>query len=210
MSKQKRKKGFTLVEIIVVTVVVAVILTMVIGVGKHVKDQAKIETAQSTLIVLTSALEQYYADEDKMPFETIDSTTLQPVALDESFDINDFQQRLAGTISFATTNTHTGTSYDNDWSGEALYYFLNKSPNSRSILKTLNESYVSSLNAAGVPLTVTISFSSGATEQIIMPRVIDPWGNAYRYRYEDGNTCCRITSAGPDGNFETPGDNLTI
>jgi prepilin-type N-terminal cleavage/methylation domain-containing protein len=191
-----RKNGFTLVEIVVVITIVALLVSMVAGLGKHVKDQANVKLTKSTIEILVTAVELYYQDNnDTMPFETV-------MAVDVDFVKSDFESLLGGAIDTTiTTNDHSDALYDDDWSSEAMYYYLSKSLNSRRIINTINNTLATSMDSANVPLEVNV-----AGNNIVMFRVTDAWGNALRYRYTADDTFCVITSAGIDKLYGTADD----
>jgi len=184
-----RKNGFSLVEVLSVVAVVAVLLSLVIGLSKHVREKGNVRLTESTIDILVTAVELYYQDNsDTMPFET-------PAGAD--FSLPDFESAAAATTMVIFSGTHS----EPDWSGEALYYFLDKSLNSRRIINTINSSLVSSFDSAGQSLIVDVDDSP-----VDMPRFVDAWGNTLRYRYTKDATFCVITSAGPDKNFGTADD----
>lgn len=221
MCMLKDKKGFTAVEVIVVVSIIAVILSMVIGVGRHIMEQARRRAAKSTIDIIVTAVEQYYDDnKNNMPFYTTGIPLYDSDAATylEHFKKSDFESELGGLILTVIAGEHPDVfngivtnSDDADWSSEALYHFLDKSPNSRRILSALNESFVTSLDNTGTALEVEIAdgLHPDPDDTVNMLRFIDPWGNSFRYRYNSGDSFCIITSAGPDGDFATAGDNVT-
>lgn len=187
----KDKKGFSTVEIITVVAIISILLTMVIGVGKHITTQGNEELAQSTIGILVTAVEQYYAEEGNFPF-------VATVGVD--FDVAAFGTLLGGAIAI-TAGTHDET----DWSSEALYYTLSGSLNSKRIINAITDSMVTTRDSKKVVVKVTVAPSATPHP---MPRFIDPWGNSFIYRYDLGDSFCSIGSAGRDGVFGT-GDDLS-
>ena len=55
-----RKNGFSLVELIVVISVIAVLASIVVGLGKRVKELGNIKLTQSTIDIMSTAVELYY------------------------------------------------------------------------------------------------------------------------------------------------------
>lgn len=193
-----RKNGFTLVEILAVVAVITVLLSMVIGVGKHVKDQGKIKLTQSTIEILVTAVELYYQDNgDTMPL----------VTMADPFAKVDFQFAIDPS-GVTTITVISGTHPDlDDWSSEAMYYFLCKSINSKRIISTINNSLLTGKDAAGGYLAVNITDTvNNIIVPVDMPRFVDAWGNTIRYKYSAGDTFCLISSPGKDKIYGTNDD----
>jgi type IV pilus assembly protein PilA len=64
INKLKSKKGFTLIELIVVLAVLAIIMAIAIPRFTGVQDSAKKKTDASTILTIARAAELYYASED--------------------------------------------------------------------------------------------------------------------------------------------------
>lgn len=85
MRRFDAQSGFTLNEVLIVVVILAILVSAVIGVGKRLKDQANEKLCRSTIQVLIAAIEQYYdyrgsfpdpflnpsSDPDLEPFENL-------------------------------------------------------------------------------------------------------------------------------------------
>jgi hypothetical protein len=92
------------------------------------------------------------------------------------------------------------------WSSEALYYFLNRSPNSRAIIGTLLDQFLSNKDSTGRVLLIEIPTGGAPTDLI---RFADVWGMPIRYDYDPAvHSFPILTSAGPDKKFETVQDNI--
>ncbi len=50
-------------------------------------------------------------------------------------------------------------------------------------------------------------FNAGAVPPVY--EIYDPWGTVLNYRYNSGDSFPVLTSAGPDKNHATDGDNIT-
>ncbi len=59
-KKNNLRRGFTLVEILVVIVIIAILTAAIMGIGKGIMEKAKRNTTETTLQVLNSALQEYY------------------------------------------------------------------------------------------------------------------------------------------------------
>jgi len=178
-----RKKGFSIVETLVIIAVIAVLAAMVLGVGKHVKEQGKIKLTKSTIDILVTAVELYYQDEGHMPYNYY----------------------FGGGIPVIKTG-----SMEPNRSGESLYHSLNRNVKSKRLINAITDSLITSRNAAGEILTVDITDGSGAVidSDVVLPRFIDAWGNTLRYYYDfaAGNTFCLISSPGKDKRYGTEDD----
>jgi len=183
-----RKNGFSLVETLAVISVITILAAMVLGVGKHVKDQANIKLTKSTIDILVTAVEMYYQDEGRMPFNT--------------GSVGSDYTSFGGNFTILT-----GSYVEFDRSSEALYYYLSKSLNSKRLINTITDSLVTSKDAAGNYLSVEVYDSAGILiDTIDIPRFVDAWGNTLRYNYISGSTFCVISSPGKDKKYGTPDD----
>lgn len=201
-----RKNGFSLVEILVVIAAVAVLVSMVVGVGKHVKEQGKIKLTESTIEILVTAVELYYQDNGEMPFETT-------MAVDVGFSDLDFDVWLYNQLPPIPPPPpyapHMMLDPDPlvvraDWSSEALYYYLNKSQDSRRIINTITNTLISAKDDTGS--RQVMAFIDGSAAYVDMPRFVDAWGNTLRYRYTAGDSFCVISSPGKDKLYGTADD----
>lgn len=197
-----RKNGFSLVETLAVISVITILAAMVVGVGKQVKDQGNIKLTKSTIDILVTAVEMYYQDESRMPFNT--------GSVGSSISQAGFESRIGG--SRTRIEIILGSPVNSDWSSEALYYFLTKSLNSKRLINTITDSLVTSRDAAGDIFTVEIYDTDPVTsietlvETVNLPRFVDAWGNTLRYNYISGATFCVISSPGKDKLYGTGDD----
>ena len=185
-------KGFSLVEILTVVAIIAILAGMLLGVGKHIKTQADEKLTAGQIEVLVSALEQYYETFSDFPFDA-GVVYLQA----------DFEDDFVDTSSSETITVTAGTPEDSYWSSSALYYFLDKGPNSRRLIDTLTDTLISNKDESGIALRIEIP--TGNTP-IDLVRFIDPWGSSLRYTYMTGDSFPVIVSAGKDGEFDTVDD----
>ena len=201
MKTARCKTGLTLVELLIAVAVVVILISITIVAGNSLRAQAEERLAAGTISILVTALEQYYEFHDEFPPDCAgcDSVTLA--------------ETLGGT------SISGGVYHPAFASSSALYYYLSRTPNSREILDSISESLITAEGLAGSgPLTLITP-----EERINLLRVIDPWVDPdpvtnpepkllqkfLRYSYEKGWNFPRITSAGPDGNFNTEWDNIT-
>lgn len=188
-----KTKGFSTVELLTVIAVLAILASILLGVGKRLQTQAEEKLADGMVDVLVSALEQYYGDHGEFPTAVVDT---EP---DGDIDEVDFGVAVGEVVTFS------GVPQDNYcWSSSALYYFLSRTPSSRRIIETLTDRLISNKDSAGVVLQIEIPAGSGTIVDLI--RFIDPWGNSILYTYIPSNNFPLIVSAGPDGVLNTADD----
>jgi hypothetical protein len=218
MKKERNKTGITLVEILVVVVVIAILMATVISVVTRIDTQGKKQLTENTIALLTAAVGQFgsygytYSDPCyanlKFPLDC------------NNFSDTDLQNELQTALGVAVSIGPTGIQHENEYSGcEAMYFLLNRVPESRDTLDKIDRKVVTNLGSDGNPMIITVG--SGAAAQVYpLFRVIDSWGQTLRYSYYDNtkeNTTSEppcssprtfpvITSAGPDKNFGTDDD----
>ncbi len=200
MVKFCDKKGFSITEILVVIAILAILVTLVLGAGKRLKAQAEEKLAKSTIGVLVAAIEHYYDYHGNFP-----------VIADASYDEAQLFADLTADLGAAVALLGSGVHLDEYSSSEALFYFLDKNPDCRSIVEAIGITQMTCKDAVGVNLIVEVDDGSGnPLPELPLIRFIDPWGNAFRYEYAAGDTFPVITSGGPDGDIDgTPEDNVS-
>lgn len=75
--RSRREAGFTLIEIMVVVIVLAIMAGLIVPKLSFVADDAKISTARSKISTISSMLELYRQKDDKYP-ETLDALVTPP------------------------------------------------------------------------------------------------------------------------------------
>ncbi|MEJ5260715.1 MAG: hypothetical protein WHS88_11055 [Anaerohalosphaeraceae bacterium] len=189
-----RRYAMTLLEVLVTLAVVLLLFGTLSGLGVHLKRQSEIRLTESTLAVLATALEQYYNDY---------GAYVPQVRTQADFNA---AVGAAATRILPPAVHWTGTLGEAAWSSEALYYFLNRSPNSKAIIGTLLDRFLSNKDATGRVLLIEIPTGSTPTDLI---RFVDVWGMPIRYEYDSAvHSFPILTSAGPDKMFETAQDNV--
>ena len=214
MKRRQNKTGVTLVEILVVVAIIAILVTMVIGIAARVDTQGKEQLTENTIALLTAALGEFgdygysYSDSNYADFKfPLDCNNFPQSDLE-----NELQTALGAIVSIS------GGTHDVNYSGsEAMYFFLSRVPESRKTLDKIDKKLVTNLGLNGSPMEITVG-----SQKYPLFRIIDPWGKTLRYSYYDNGkegstsepdpvsdspmTFPVITSAGPDKDFGTADD----
>lgn len=198
MRRSAEQSAFSLVEMLAVMAVILILAGVLLGVGKYMTVRASVDLTESELEVLATALQQYYDDYEGLvavpfPFVTdgVTDADSSGYLLDEYLGITP-PYSIQGVIPSAQEFS----------SSSALFYFLDRNPNSRRIVEALMDSLISNKDASGAAIKITI----GSNPQIDLPRFIDAWGTSIRYEYLPGTAFPVLTSAGPDEQFDTSDD----
>jgi prepilin-type N-terminal cleavage/methylation domain-containing protein len=230
MKSYKHKTGVTLVEILVVVAVIALLVSMVIGIAARLDSQGKERLTENTFAILDAALSQFqnYGYEYKL-VPNLDPNSAEAKfyrSLDFPIDCNglpyDPQLRTEWGRALGFNRTIaieiTGGTHDKSYSGsEVLYFFLSRVPESRETLDKIDRKLITNLGINGQPMDVIIGLGTDVKKKYPLLRVIDPWGTTLRYDYyndtgtfaekmESKKTFPVITSAGPDKIFGTSDD----
>jgi prepilin-type N-terminal cleavage/methylation domain-containing protein len=209
MKRRQNKTGVTLVEILVVVAIIAILVTMVIGIAARIDTQGKERLTKNTIALLTAALGEF-GDYGYSYTEDPNYAGLKFPPDCNNFDTSDFGTELGWTIGGAGT-------HDANYSGsEAMYFFLSRVPESRQTLDKIDKSMITSKGSNGADMTITID---GKGYPLL--RIIDPWRETLRYSYYKNShelgsssepdpgsprTFPVITSAGPDKEFGSADD----
>jgi prepilin-type N-terminal cleavage/methylation domain-containing protein len=205
-NKQRTKRCFTLVEMLVTVAIIVILASLVIGITSRIENREKEKQCRSTLALITTALAQFhdygftYSDPNYSAFTF-------------PLDCNGFNAtQIAGVLGSALGETVVVSDANTNYSGnEVMYLLLSMVPTSRETLGKIDKSLIASRNA-------TITITIGTQKQVYpLLRVIDPWGTTLRYDYYDETTgpppdpktkrnFPLITSAGPDKIFGTSDD----
>jgi prepilin-type N-terminal cleavage/methylation domain-containing protein len=213
MKIRQNKTGFTLVEILVVVAIIAILLAMVVGIAARIDTQGKEQLTKNTIALLTAALGQFgdYGYTYSAPSDANLKFPLDCNSFSDTDLASELQNALGIPVSIGPSGVH-----DPCYSGcEAMYFFLNRVPDSRQTLGKIDRKLVTNLGLDGSPMQITVS---GQVYPLF--RVIDPWGKTLRYSYYDNTKESPtsepslssprafpvITSAGPDKKFGTADD----
>ena len=219
MRSCKNKTALTLIEIVVVVAIVAILVSTVISVAVRINSQAREQLAESTIAILDAALEQFSDYEYQYNNLVVDYS-----AFDFPLDCNsvlepDLRIALADALGMSTPAEilPVGAAINHlpEYSeSEALYFFLNRVPQSRKVLNKIDGSLITNRDDYGNEMMIRTTDDNGVVRNYPLARIIDPWGRTLRYSYYDGvtgtlRTFPLVTSAGPDREFDTVGDNIT-
>jgi prepilin-type N-terminal cleavage/methylation domain-containing protein len=195
------KRAFSLQELLIVIVIIAIMTVILITGGLSLRRQADVRAAQNTLAVLSTALDIYYDAISKYPladYLNVDGNV--GVAPYYSVDDKGFRKEdLTEIYGDSWINPEPDVVKANyQASIEALYRFLVDFPETAELLDSIPDRYLTAKNSNGDVIMLG---------QRSLIRIVDPWGNPYRYAYEEGYGVAVIESAGPDGKFAiTPAD----
>jgi len=190
MKVFRRHRGFSMLEVLTAIAIIAVLVSMVLGLGKRVKIQAQERLCKSGIDIINSALDQYFDQYSDFPFVAELNPDLTPIYVQATLlAYLDIEFSVAGSIPGAVEDGYA--------SSEALYYYLDrKCTNSRKLIDKL----AVSLTAGGR------TYDDAAGTLLDLVRFVDPWGNSLRYTYSAGDVFPVITSAGADKSLDTDDD----
>jgi prepilin-type N-terminal cleavage/methylation domain-containing protein len=185
-SSHRGEYGLTLVEILVAVGIIAILAAGLYSVGNYLETQSRIRLTQSTIEILSTAVEQYHDFNDSFPFIADENYRREP----------NLQSDIDGTV--------TPSDYNDIYaSSDALYYLLNKFPAGRKIVGSINRSLLTNKGDNGKEYFIRDNITG---QDYPLIHIIDPWKYPLRYTYKQGDNFPLITSAGPDKDFNTPDD----
>jgi prepilin-type N-terminal cleavage/methylation domain-containing protein len=184
--------GLTLMEILVAIAIIAILAAGLYSVSNYVEKQAKAKLTESTIEILSAAIEQHHDFYGKFPF--LAGTDYGRSQLESLTEPNGLKGSVVNPADYNDIYA----------SSEALYYFLNKFPAGREIVDSINHSLLTNKDYKNKEYFIDIN---GQRYPLI--HIIDVWQHPLRYTYKDGDNFPLIESAGPDKNFNTPADNIS-
>jgi prepilin-type N-terminal cleavage/methylation domain-containing protein len=135
MFSLKKQKGFTIVELLIVIVVIGILATLVIVTFSGIQQKGRNSQRQTDINALASHVEAYYASEGKYPtlanlndatWRTTNTKGLDPAALADPKNAS--TQTLVGAVPAAGTYSYayvaTPTNCDNGTGGDCTGYTL--------------------------------------------------------------------------------------
>jgi len=202
----------------VAVAVLAVLVGAVIGLTTHIRAQANIQLAKSTITLLGTALEQYYDYWHDYPPDCndIDNTVdLQTILKVNPIDIWTKQDSASAKVNAPSASLSAVELQSYTGIGIAVYY-LNINGMSKQIIGKLNESVLTTITANKSKMGLSI-------DSVDYPfyYVADPWKTPLRYSRTwvdptQSRTAAnfkgytkdfpKLESAGPDKKFDTEDD----
>jgi prepilin-type N-terminal cleavage/methylation domain-containing protein len=215
MKTCDKKRGFTLIEMMITVAVIVILVSLVVGITKRIYDQNKERLCRNELALIDNALEQFrdFGFDYKNGYAGLNF----PLDCNYAFPAGQIPITLRDAFGFSSTGISTVVNPPHDpnyYSSEVLYFCLNQIPDCRTTLDKIDKSLLT--NKGGDKVTdITISVNSGPAYPFM--RFIDPWGTALSYHYYDTDaswapvtgtkkTFPVVTSAGPDKQFGTNDD----
>jgi len=134
VSLKNRSKGFTIVELLIVIVVIAILATLVIVTFTGIQQKARDSQRQTDINAVDSHLEAYYAENGKYPTLTNLTTsswlTTNMKGLDPQALVSPKNNNISGNASTTTSTTDaygyvtTPSGCDNGANGDCTAFTL--------------------------------------------------------------------------------------
>ena len=207
MKNKPKQSALTLIEVLVTLAVIAILITITVGVSSRINTKAKEQLTAETIELLVTAIEKYYDFWNDFPL--IDTANTND-AVELDFDETGFEDSMQrGDTSITITDFPNNVINEQKYvSSEAMYYFLNRTPDCRKILEKINSSLITANGSNNQPMTMKVD-NNGNTRDYDLFQINDPWKQPLRYTYNDANdTFPLIQSAGPDKDIYTEDDNI--
>lgn len=188
----------TLIEILVAVGIIGLLSAGLFVVGSYVETQIKVKQTQATIHLLVTALEQYRDFYKKFPFVA---------------DANYARTDLNSDIGYDVVNSNGVQLASKDYndvfaSDDSLIYFLDKSPDSKKIIDSMNHKIITNKGNKGNP-DYFIKLNPPSNEIQGLMHIVDSWNTPFQYTYKTGDNFPIITSAGPDKLFGNRDKNKT-
>ncbi|MBM4104445.1 MAG: type II secretion system protein [Planctomycetes bacterium] len=189
-----RKKAFTLIEVLVTLAIILILAGALLTAGKYLRVRAERQLTASAIEVIGTALQQYYDQTEKFPPMIYNADELKAVL-------------SATTVTVIPPGSQPTSLGESNlwWCSQSLFYFLDRVPQSKTVLSGLSNRMLTNKDKNGVGLQVQIS-SGGTTVTYDWVRFVDAWGTAIAYKYMTGDAFPVLVSAGPDETFDTKDD----
>jgi prepilin-type N-terminal cleavage/methylation domain-containing protein len=215
MTSPRQKPGLTLIEILLAVAIVAMLVTVTAVSTATLRRQAQVRLTESTIAVISSALQQYNEFYGKYPPQVDPSIDLTDSAKQRLLFVGVVNHASDATAALRVINKTTGAvvppvpataiPLPANVQSEVLYLYLSGVPASRSIVSKLSDQMaVSELDTSGNAFVIYWTTPRQEWRQLFWLR--DAWGKPLSYQYNSGDPYPVLTSAGPDKKFDSPTD----
>lgn len=214
MKNKPKKQGMTLIEILATIVVLLVLLTLTVTIGRRIEQQSMEKLTTETINLVDAALGEF-ADFDYQYKDQKYKALKFPLDCND-FKVSEIEDALKEAFSYSEVSIEVG-GHDFNSGCEIMYFILNMVPSSRAVLDQI------------APVLVlkdgTITINNDSDSEYPLMRIEDAWGTTLHYSYYDNKTEDQpandklkeppmdnprpfpvITSAGQDGEFGTADD----
>jgi len=208
-----------MIEIIVVITIILILLAGMVKLGGVVRNSAMEKNTKTTISLLNTALQEYQTSRQGQTDLSFPPEPYQIWFVTGSgnfWDINYFEAcwptGIGIVFDFGTHQTPTNLTWK-DWASldttqqteritarasiEVLYNWLQDVPACRKILEKISD--IARTNEDN-------DYVQRSGQQMPLLEVNDAWGHPIRYRNHGAGNFPVLTSAGPDGLFETADD----
>jgi prepilin-type N-terminal cleavage/methylation domain-containing protein len=195
MRTRAYKSGFTLIEMLTMVAIIAILVSMVVGIAKRVDDQSKERLCRNTIVLIGSALEQFrdfgyeYKSSDyaglTFPLDCNNYSINPDTPPYPNIPVTLHNALYSSTAPAIIINAGVAwAQHDPNFSGsEALYFILSQIPDCRTTLDKIDKLLLTNKGKDKVTdITITIQFATTSTTYPFT-RIIDPWGTTLRYDY---------------------------
>jgi prepilin-type N-terminal cleavage/methylation domain-containing protein len=207
MKARKRQAGFTLIEILVVVAIIVLLATGMVKVAQTARTRAQERVTKGTISMLVSALAEYKNFHDRgSGFEFPE----EPVVWNDKnewLNLLSYGLRVDVANLFIDLGDHGQFTWEDDVdldemrlalaTIEFLYCVMEDVPGCKAILEKLPVDVA--VNDDNDSVTIR-----GQAKSLL--EVNDAWGHPLWYEYRGPGNFPAITSAGPDGLFNTADD----
>lgn len=218
MKRTAKRRGFTLVEMLVVMAVIAIIVGAMVKVAGHVYDNAKKDNTKNTIQLLVAALHEYenFHSQGRRNF----AFPLEPYEIDPAsprpVNVAGWKQFWLANYNIPANSViqggHMAGSIWDDVAGsddiwmahsniELLYFELDDVPDCRKILNRIPTDVTANADNDSVVL-------AGGEERPLI-EVNDAWGHPISYQTQGAGNFPLLRSAGKDAIFENADDILS-
>jgi prepilin-type N-terminal cleavage/methylation domain-containing protein len=197
MKNRTKQSGLTIIEILVVVAVIAILVTITVGITSRVDTAIKERKTRAAIDLLATALEKYYQFHKEFPLIDKTDTTVPLPFVDKNYNTTKLKSSSEGIDgSINDESVHE----DEYASLEGLYHCLSRTPNCRDIIEKIDHGLKTNKGNDGTTLLVITNNVTNIDYPLF--RVNDAWKIPLRYTYNKANDSFPlIESAGPDKVF---------